>query len=131
MNFRFLLLVPILGLMSISESLAWFPPAQCFFPDATHVRAPDWICQQNSDSELITALGVEPTSASGVSFSRNMAIANARINLAKRVHAQCNMGEFREVVLKNSRLLNTQTSPRGTQYAQVGIRPVDLRFSCR
>ena len=131
MKSRLLFLVSILGFMSISESYAWFPPTSCFYPDATSVRAPDWICQQNSDAELITALGVEPTSASGVSFSRNMAIANARINLAKRVQAQCNIGEFREVVLKNSRLLNTQTSPRGTQYAQVGIRPVDLRFSCR
>ena len=131
MKSRLLFLVTILGLMSCSVSNAWFPPTPCFYPDATSVRAPGWICQQNSDPDLITALGVEPASAAGVSFSRNMAIANARINLAKRVKAQCNISEFREVVLKNSRLLNMQISPRGTQYAQVGIRPVDLRVSCR
>ena len=118
-------------LASCVETHAGYSNLPCYYPDQTSLKAPGWICHQQNSSRLITAVGESAQSLAGATFSQQMATANARVKLAIRLQDLCGVSKVSDAMLINSRPLNIQRSPRGTHYVQVGIKPSDLRLSCR
>ncbi len=132
MNLKLHLFILILltVLSACSNSLALQSSSPCYFPDVPDIRAPDWVCQQQNTSELLTAVGFAQSSAAGVAFTKKMAMARARVKLAQSLKARCSVSDVKDVMLMNSQLLNTQLSPKEGLYVQIGIRPADLRLVC-
>jgi len=76
-------------------------------------------------------VGYAPASTAGAAFSKSMASADARIKLAQQLTTRCAAGQVSEAVLSNSKPLNTQRSPAGGHYVQIGIQPSNLRLNCK
>ncbi len=123
-----LALTPLLGCGALH---AWSFNSTCYYPDTRGVVAPDWVCTPPATPDLITAVGYAPRSAAGDGFSRQMAIADARVRLGKRLQGQCGRANITEAMLLDSRVQKMQRSPRGGYYVEVGVHPSGLRLDCR
>ncbi|MBC8209423.1 MAG: LPP20 family lipoprotein [Gammaproteobacteria bacterium] len=131
MKFFILIYTSVLLLSGCSDTSNWFSSAPCYYPDEPQTLAPGWVCGQSKSSAWLTSVGYAPASSAGAAFAKSMAQADARVKLAQRLKTQCAVGQISEALLNNSKLMNTQRSPSGGQYAQVGIRPADLQLRCK
>lgn len=60
---------------------------QCNFPN-TKVKAPDWVCDKPVAGWAVTAPGTAAKTAAGYSFQKQMAMTDARVQLAQQVKIQ-------------------------------------------
>jgi|GEM_PF-3566607 len=123
-------LILLFTLLNAPSAMAWLRAPACVYPDARNHAAPAWICESTQQRGLVTAVGYASRSQAGFSFSRNMAVADARIKLAQRLRGQCGKEGLSDAILRNSRVLNLQRSPSGGFYARLGVRASDLSRAC-
>jgi LPP20 lipoprotein len=57
---------------------------KCFFPKSRK-RAPDWVCQADNLDFAFTAVGSFHKSGAGIEFMEQMAAADARVHLARKL----------------------------------------------
>lgn len=120
--------------------------ADCVFPDAPGTSAPGWVCDQPLEGVEVSAVGTAEKSAAGLSFMKNMARTDARVQLAQRmkVHVQNMVKQYAETTgaastetvdkvntsvtkqitdqtLVGTRTFKTSTSPNGTLYLLLGM----------
>jgi hypothetical protein len=55
----------------------------CFYPDAMNTVAPGWVCDEPVAGVELSAVGYSKKSMAGVSFMKQMAVADARVQLAQ------------------------------------------------
>lgn len=120
-----------MGLFTAPNAVAWMQDHHCTYPDAPGYAAPAWICQHGDRGGLLTETGYAPPSAAGIMFTRQMALADARVRLAQRLVGRCGLRNSSTAVIERSRLLKSQPSPRGGYYVQLGLRAEDLLAGCR
>ncbi len=126
--------------------------ADCTFPDAPEVEAPAWVCNAPVAGVELSAVGYANKSKAGVSFMQQMAVADARVQLAQtfKVHVNNMVKQYAETTgaadtetvdkvntsvsklitsesLVGSRLFRTRTSPTGGLYALVGLDTVNVQ----
>ena len=131
MKIHLLIMLFVISISGCEEDLVKHNSTPCFYPDLPETTAPDWVCHQQNTSQLITEMGMALASSAGITFSKNMAIADARIKLSKKLQSECKGNQLSEVTLEGSRVLEIQRSPSGAQFVQVGINPAKLNLSCR
>jgi hypothetical protein len=118
---------------------------ECMFPDSQQV-APGWVCNMPVPDAAVTAVGIASKSAAGPAFMRQMAMTDARVQLAQTVRVrvrnmikqyaettgaanqqtvdQVNTSVTKQITdeaLVGTKLLRTITGPDGTLYALVGV----------
>ncbi len=118
---------------------------ECVFPNSQKA-APDWVCDMPVEGVAVSAVGVAGKSAAGVGFMKQMAMADARVQLAQMVRIrvtnmikqyaettgaanqqtvdQVNTSvtkQITEETLVGTRLYRTITGPDGSMYALVGL----------
>lgn len=119
---------------------------ECVFPDAPGTAAPGWICDEPVEGVEVAAVGTAEKSAAGLSFMKNMARTDARVQLAQRmkVHVQNMVKQYAETTgaassetvdkvntsvtkqitdqtLAGTKTFKTRTSPNGTLYLLLGM----------
>jgi len=124
---------------------------ECMFPNSQQA-APDWVCDMPVEGVTVSAVGVAAKSAAGVGFMKQMAIADARVQLAQMVRIrvtnmikqyaettgaanqqtvdQVNTSvtkQITEETLVGTRLYRTITGPDGSMYALVGLDEVSAQ----
>ncbi|MBA3023396.1 MAG: hypothetical protein FP821_05805 [Sideroxydans sp.] len=148
----------VLGMLAVSgcgsapvkeEKVAAAP--ECVFPNSQQA-APDWVCDMPVEGVTVSAVGVAGKSAAGVGFMKQMAIADARVQLAQMVRIrvtnmikqyaettgaanqqtvdQVNTSvtkQITEETLVGTRLYRTITGPDGSMYALVGLDEVSAQ----
>lgn len=125
--------------------------ADCTFPDAPSVDAPAWVCDVMPSDLAAGGMGYAKKSAAGMGVMRNIAINNARVQLASQFQTDVNNmfkqaiqgsvntttseGSTEEVLetfenvtknvvtrsLSNSKIIVSQASPTGGFYVLVGM----------
>ena len=156
MNFRnlFLLSISVLFLSACNTTQA--PPAaalaDCTFPDAPNQVAPGWICDEPVAGVELSAIGYARKSNAGVSFMKQMATADARVQLAQtfKTHVNNMVKQYAETTgaadtetvdlvntsvsklitsetLVGSRLFKSRTSPTGGLYVIVGLDSANVQ----
>lgn len=143
----------VLGMLAVSgcggtpakETVEVAPAPECVFPNSQKA-APDWVCDMPVEGVAVSAVGVASKSAAGVGFMKQMAIADARVQLAQMVRTrvtnmikqyaettgaanqqtvdQVNTSvtkQITEETLVGTRLFRTITGPDGSMYALVGL----------
>ncbi len=139
--------VGVVGLAGCASA----PPAEkvaapeCLFPNSQQL-APGWVCNMPVPEATVTAVGIAPKSAAGPAFMRQMAMTDARVQLAQTVRTrvrnmikqyaettgaadqqtvdQVNTSVTKQITdesLVGTKLLRTITGPDGTLYALVGV----------
>jgi hypothetical protein len=127
------------------EKLAQAP--DCVFPNSRE-PAPGWICDQPVEGMSVTAVGSAAKSDAGISFMKQMASTDARVQLAQnmRVQVQNMIKQYAETTgagsketvdrvntsvtkqitdqsLQGTRIVKSITGPDGTLYVLVGLDP--------
>jgi hypothetical protein len=120
--------------------------ADCTFPDAPGQVAPGWVCDEPIAGVELSAIGYAEKSSAGVSFMKQMATADARVQLAQtfKTHVSNMVKQYAETTgaadsetvdkvntsvsklitsetLIGSRLFKSRTSPSGGLYVIVGL----------
>jgi hypothetical protein len=157
MNFKskLYLILPILLLVACKEQPS--PrPADCVYPDAPDQIAPGWVCDEPIPGVEISAIGFSTKSAAGASFMKQMATADARVQLAQtfKVHVSNMVKQYAEVTgaadtetvdkvntsvsklitsesLVGSRLFKSKTSPSGGMYVIVGLDSANVQKAAK
>ena len=118
----------------------------CVFPDAPSVPAPGWVCDEPVAGIDVSAVGTAQKSGAGISFMKNMAATDARVQLAQnvKIHISNLVKQFAETTgvadsetvdmvnssvskqltdedIVGSRIYKTRSSPNGTLYVLVGV----------
>jgi hypothetical protein len=118
----------------------------CVFPDAPNTEAPGWICDEPVEGITVSAVGTAAKSSAGLSFMKNMASTDARVQLAQsmKVHVQNMVKQYAEATgaadsetvdrvntsvtkqitdetLVGTKVFKTRTSPNGTLYVLLGV----------
>lgn len=118
----------------------------CVFPDAPNVPAPGWICDEPVEGISVSAVGSAEKSGAGMSFMKNMAATDARVQLAQamKVQVQNMVKQYAETTgsassetvdkvntsvtkqitdesLVGTKIFKTRTSPTGTLYVLLGM----------
>lgn len=109
---------------------------KCLFPKSRK-RAPDWICTAQDDNLTVTAVGSFHKSGAGPEFMQQMAAADARVKLAKKLRApvQKKIAESDNVAagdnaliskitdeqLQGTKVIKSVYGPRGTLYVLMGL----------
>ena len=148
MHKRYVLSLAAAGLLGLG-GCASEPPkvaaAACVFPNSDQV-APGWVCNMPVDGVVVSAVGMAQKSGAGLSFMKQMAMTDARVQLAQTVrvrvtnmvkqYAETTGAAKQETVdkvntsvtkqitdetLVGTKLLRTITGPDGTLYALVGL----------
>ncbi len=114
-----------------TNSSALYASSTCYYPDASNTRAPGWICHQQTSDQILTAVGFAESSSAGASFTKKMALAQARVKLAQSLKAHCGLNHVTDVMLVNSTLLNSQLSPKDGLYVQIQMKPSDFQLNCQ
>ena len=107
---------------------------KCLFPK-TKKRAPDWVCTAQDDS--LTAVGFFHKSSAGIEFMQQMAAADARVNLAKKLRAPVQkkiaeseggaaadnalISKITDEHLQGAKVLKSVYAPKGKLYVLVGL----------
>lgn len=114
--------------------------AKCLFP-RTKNRAPDWVCNAHADGLSVAAVGSFAKTEAGISFMEQMAAADARVHLARKLRGSVQSkimsseGSSRPPVgrdsalvtritnetLRGTRVVNSIYAPDGTLYVMVGL----------
>ena len=92
---------------------------KCLFPNSRK-RAPEWICNAQDEGEMVTATGSFHKSGAGNEHMEQMASADARANLARKLHVSGNQS-FTDQQLEGSRVIKKIYGPKGTLYVLIGI----------
>jgi hypothetical protein len=120
--------------------------ADCTYPDSPGETAPAWICDEPLDGIEVSAVGFAKKSGAGVSHMKQMAVADARVQLAQsfRSHVINMIKKYVETTgaaddetvdqvsssvsrlitdetLIGSRLFKSRTSSAGNLYVIVGL----------
>jgi hypothetical protein len=148
MHKRYVLSLAAAGLLGLG-GCASEPPkvvaAACVFPNSDQV-APGWVCNMPVDGVAVSAVGMAQKSGAGLSFMKQMAMTDARVQLAQTVRVrvtnmvkqyaettgaakqetvdQVNTSVTKQITdetLVGTKLLRTITGPDGTLYALVGL----------
>ena len=117
----------------------------CYFPK-TKKRAPNWVCTGSDNSVAATAVGSFHKSDAGIAFMEQMAAADARANLAQKLHDEVRKdisgkggktvsgGVDREQIKKiadaemqGAKILKSVYSPKGTLYMLIGLDDVSAQ----
>ena len=118
----------------------------CVFPDAPEVVAPGWVCDEPVEGIAVSAVGTAEKSGAGMSFMKNMAATDARVQLAQamKVQVQNMVKQYVETTgaatsetvdkvntsvtkqitdesLVGTKIFKTRTSPNGTLYVLLGM----------
>ncbi len=111
------------------------PVADCVFPDAPSVAAPGWICDQPVEGVEVSAVGSADKSAAGNSFMKNMAAADARVQMAQsmKVHVQNMVKQYAETTGAASSetvdKVNTSVTKQITDQTLIGTKIYKSRVS--
>ncbi|MBF0219980.1 MAG: LPP20 family lipoprotein [Gammaproteobacteria bacterium] len=120
----------------------------CAVPDAPDVEAPGWVCDEPVEGVAVSAVGISDKSAAGHAFMKQIAAAEARVQLAQivEVHIQNLVKLYAETTgaadtetvdkvnssvtkqitdqtLVGTRIFKTLTSPKGALYVLLGLDP--------
>lgn len=149
MNFKnkYCIILPVLLLAACGkEQPSPSVAADCVYPDVPEQVAPGWVCDAPIAGVELSAVGYATKSAAGVSFMKQMAVADARVQLAQifKVHVNNMVKQYVEVTgsadtetvdkvntsvsklitsetLVGSRLFKSKASPAGGLYVVVGL----------
>jgi len=87
MNNRIVISLAVLGLLSVTGCSSPPPKVatpECVFPNSA-LAAPGWVCDMPVEGASVSAVGISPKSSAGVAFMKQMAMADARVQLAQTV----------------------------------------------
>lgn len=144
-TYALLILVPVLGIAACSTPAPAPKAAECVFP-GTKDAAPLWVCDAPVEGMSIGAVGAAQKSDAGVGFMKQMAAADARIQLAQlmKVHVENMIKQYVETTgaasketvdrvntsvtkqitdqtLQGTRIFRSVVGPDGTMYVLVGL----------
>jgi hypothetical protein len=149
MNNRIVISLAVLGLLSVTGCSSPPPPKvaapECVFPNSA-LAAPVWVCDMPVDGVAVSAVGISAKSSAGVAFMKQMAMADARVQLAQTVRIrvsnmikqyaettgaanqqtvdQVNTSVTKQITdetLVGTKLLRSITGPDGAMYVLVGL----------
>ncbi len=147
-GYQFILLLSTLALVSCGggSPKPKADMAECVFPDAPDTPAPLWVCDAPIEGVELSAVGYAQKSKAGNSFMKQMATADARVQLAQvfKTRVQNMIKQYAETTgaadtetvnkvntsvsklitnetLVGSRIFRTRTSPKGGLYVLVGL----------
>lgn len=114
---------------------------KCLFPKSRK-RAPDWVCKAHEESLTVAAVGSFHKSGAGAEFMEQMAAADARVHLARKLHesVQKKITESEDSATRNSadrdstlinkitdeqlqgtKILKSAYGPKGRLYVLIGF----------
>ena len=130
--------------------------AECVFPDAPTESAPLWVCDSPIEGVELSAVGYAQTSKAGNSFMKQMAAADARVQLAAifKTRVQNMIKQYAETTgsadsetvnrvntsvsklitnetLVGSRIFRTRTSPTGGLYVLIGLDTANVQQAAK
>ncbi len=103
---------------------------ECHFPGTKEV-APDWVCDRPVAGWSVTAAGSAEKSQAGFAFQKQMALTNARVQLAQqmRVHVANMVKQYAESTGAGDReavdKVNTSVTKQITDETVAGSKPID------
>ena len=126
--------------------------AECTYPAASTQVAPGWVCDEPVPGVELSAVGYAKKSSAGYSFQKQMAVADARVQLAQtfKTHVSNMIKQYAEITgaadtetvdqvntsvsklitsetLIGSRLFKSKTSPGGGLYVIVGLDSANVQ----
>lgn len=114
---------------------------KCLFPKSRK-RAPDWVCNAQADNLAVAAVGSFYKSGAGIEFMQQMAAADARVQLARKLREPVQkkladsedaadrndaeresalLSKITDEQLQGTRILKSVYGPRGTLYVLIGF----------
>jgi hypothetical protein len=101
---------------------------KCLFPKSKK-RAPPWVCNAHIDGLTVAAVGSAAKSKAGLAFMEQMAVADARKQLAQDKHdAKQAQPEENSATsnntdepIENTKILQRAAGPHGRLYVLVGV----------
>lgn len=148
MHKRYVLLLAAAGLLGLGGCASEPPKVaapECVFPNSQQA-APGWVCNMPVEGVGVSAVGMAQKSGAGLSFMKQMAMTDARVQMAQAVRVrvtnmvkqyaettgaanqetvdQVNTSVTKQITdeaLVGTKLLRTITGPDGTLYALVGL----------
>ena len=146
------LIIPILLLAACGKNSLGPSASDCTFPDAPDQIAPGWICDEPIEGIELSAVGFANKSSAGISFMKQMAVADARVQLAQtfKTHVNNMIKQYAETTgaadsetvdlvntsvsklitsetLIGSRLYKSKASPSGSLYVIVVLDSVNVQ----
>lgn len=137
--------IGVIGVTGCSTAPMKAVVADCMFPNSREA-APGWVCDQPLEGAPVTAMGAAAKSDAGIAFMKQMAAADARVQLAQnmKVHVANMVKQYvettgaanRETVdrvnttvtkqitdqsLQGTKILRSTSGPDGTMYVLVGV----------
>ena len=138
--------VTLMGMTGCGSAPAKVEKAvECVYPNSKEL-APTWVCDMPVDGVTVSAVGVSAKSQAGIAFMKQMAMADARVQLAQSVRTQVanmikqyaettgaadqqtvdqvNSSVTKQITnesLVGTKLLRSATGPDGTLYVLVGL----------
>jgi hypothetical protein len=121
--------------------------SRCVFPDSPREKAPAWVCAPKAADMALAAVGWHKNSKAGVQFTKDQAVAKARVELARAMTQQLGrklntyvtqrqisggasaakkvltpaFEQQTRQTLTGSRIVQQTTNRKGTLYVLVGI----------
>ena len=109
---------------------------KCLFPKSKK-RAPSWVCNEQADTLAVAAVGSFAKSGAGIEFMEQMAAADARVHLARKLnatvqkkineidaaanHDQTLISNITEESLQSTKVLKKVNDPKGKLYVLIGF----------
>jgi len=103
---------------------------KCVFPNSGK-RAPNWVCDQNAKELAVTAVGYAAKSAAGISFMEQIAAADGRVKLARKLNSAARkksddrdsamQTSVTDASLQGAIILKRAYDPKGALYVLVGL----------
>ena len=137
--------VAVIGVTGCSSAPAKVKMADCVFPNSNEA-APGWVCDQPVEGMPVVAMGAAAKSDAGISFMKQMAATDARVQLAQnmKVQVQNMIKQYAETTgaasketvdrvntsvtkqitdqtLQGTKIMQSRTGPDGTLYVLVGL----------
>jgi len=144
-KFSYVLLSAVVAVAGCGSAPTKVEVAECVFPNSDK-RAPGWVCDQPVEGMTVTAVGSAGKSDAGISFMKQMAATDARVQLAQnmRVQVQNMIKQYVETTgaasketvdrvntsvtkqitdqsLQGTKIVKSITGPDGTLYVLVGL----------
>lgn len=137
--------VVVIGITGCSSAPTKEKVADCVFPNSNEA-APGWVCDQPFEGLSVSAVGSAAKSDAGISFMKQMAATDARVQLAQNMKVQVqNMikqyvettgaasketvdrvntlvtKQITDQTLQGTKIMQSRTGPDGTLYVLVGL----------